>query len=167
MATRNQRPAYIKVYESAEHQARVFTAEFQMPRKEVQTLTSPQDIQSRYNVSKQAAEIRFKEVVENHRPRELPDWLTSYISARRTAPVTPQSSDRSYFPARSKNEIDKVWEAAPVAADHDPSEYRLSRKAYLVKRSEYLKMTDLGWFVHSAQICAFLETDAATSLGRL
>lgn len=164
LATQNETPPYIPPYESAEHQARVFTAEFQMPRKKVQTLTSAEQIRSQFNVSKQAAEIRFKEIVEKSQPREAPTFIKSYLAER--LPIAPKMPVRShsYVPPRSKSPIDKIWEMAPEAPDHDPSEYRLSRRGFLVKRSDYLKMSPMGWSVAGRQICAFLETDAAASM---
>jgi hypothetical protein len=143
----------------------VFTAALQMPRKQVRTLSSPAQIKERFGVSEQAALYRYREVIEKSRPRETPPSAQALLSERKPRALQkPAIQSPSYLPTRAKSKIDEAWDAAPVASDHDPVEYRLSRKGFLVRHSEYLKMTALGWFVSSGQVCAHLETDASATI---
>jgi hypothetical protein len=164
MATTNKTPEYIAPHESAEHQARVATAEFQMPRKEVLKLSSAMQIQERFGVSSEAALYRYREVVEKVTRRDIPNLPSLYLAERKLAKPARLSSATAFAPVRSKTREEKIWDAAPTAPDHDPSEYRLSRRGFLVRRSEYLKMSPLGWSIVAEQICAFLETEAASAV---
>jgi hypothetical protein len=164
MATTNKTPEYIAPYESAEHQARVATAEFQMPRKEVLKLSSAWQIQEQFGVSSEAALYRYREVLEKVTPREIPNLPRLYLAERKIPKPVRFSAPSTFVPVRSKTRERTIWDAAPVAADHDPSEYRLSRRGFLVRQCEYLKMTPLGWSIVGEQICAFLETDAASQV---
>jgi|GEM_PF-2161112 len=164
MATTNKTPEYIAPHESSEHQARVATAQFQMPRKEVLKLSSAMQIQRRFGVSWEAALYRYREVLEKSAPREIPDLPRAYLAERTLPKPVRLIAPTTFTPARSKTREQIIWEAAPTAPDHDPSEYRLSRRGFLVHRCEYLKMTSLGWFIVGEQICAFLETEAASTV---
>jgi hypothetical protein len=165
LATRNKTPAYIAPHESAEHQARVFTAAFQMPRTQVRTLSSAAQIKERFGVSEEASIYRYREVIERSRPREIPEKARALLNEHRPTVLRRVPERRpEYLPVRAKSKVDEAWEAARTAPEHSPVEYRLSSKGFLVKRSDYLKMTALGWFVSSGQIHAHLETDASTMI---
>jgi hypothetical protein len=164
LAISNKTPPYIAPHESAEHQARVFTAAFQMPRDQVLKLSSPRQIKERFGVSIEAAKLRYKEVIENSQPRNLPNSARNYLAVRR-----PQSQEEtkvtSYTPARRKSKEDLAWDAGTIATNHDPSQYRYSRRGFLVQRSEYLKQNHFGWFIVGDQIYAHRETNAGGNTG--
>jgi Zn-dependent peptidase ImmA (M78 family) len=162
LATTNRTPAYIAPHESAEHQARLFTAAFQMPREEVRKLSSPQEIKEKFGVSLEAAKLRHKEVIQKTRPRDLPQSARTYLDDRKLKVSPPKNTIVPYIPIRRKSKIDELWEAAPFAANHDPSEYRVSIRGFLIKRSEYLKLTHFAWFIVEGKIYAHRETSAAS-----
>jgi Zn-dependent peptidase ImmA (M78 family) len=159
LAISNKTPPYIAPHESAEHQARVFTAAFQMPRDEVLTLSSPQQIKDRFGVSLEAATIRYKEVVEKSQSRDPPNSIRSYLGER--MPKSPEENKVSFCtPSRRKGKEELVWDAGTIAANHDPTQYRYSRRGSLVKRTEYLKQSHFGWFIVGDQIYAHRDTNA-------
>jgi Zn-dependent peptidase ImmA (M78 family) len=159
LAISNRTPSYIAAYESAEHQARVFAAAFQMPRDEVLKLSSPQQIKEKFGVSLEAAKIRYNEVIERSQSRKLTDRIRSYLGER-PPKLQEENKVSSYAPTRSKSKEDLVWNAATIAANHDPSKYRYSHRGTLVRRLEYLKQSHFGWFIVGDQIYAHRETNA-------
>jgi Zn-dependent peptidase ImmA (M78 family) len=162
LAISNKTPPYIAPHESAEHQARVFTAAFQMPRDEVLKLSSRQQIKDRFGVSLEAATIRYQEVVEKSKSRNLPNWIGRYLGERRQK-SREDTRVTSYTPARRKSNEELIWDAGTIAANHDPTQYRYSRRGTLVQRSEYLKQSYFGWFIVGDQICAHRETNAGAN----
>jgi hypothetical protein len=128
----------------------------------VSKLSSPQQIKARFGVSLEAATIRYKEVVEKSQSRDPPNSIRSYLGER-----MPKSSEEnkvsSYTPLRRKRKEDLVWDAGTIAANHDPTHYRYSRRGILVQRSEYLKQSYFGWFIVGDQICAHRETNAGAN----
>jgi hypothetical protein len=130
-----------------------------MPRDEVRKLSSPQQIKDRFGVSLEAAKIRYEEVIERTQPRNLTDRIRGYLGERVPKPQA-ENKVSSYTPTPRKSKEDLVWDAATIAANHDPSQYRYSRRGTLVERSEYLKQSHFGWFVIGDQIYAHRETNA-------
>ena len=160
LAISNKTPPYIAPHESAEHQARVFTAAFQMPRNEVLKLSSPQQIKERFGVSLEAATLRYAEVIEKSRPRDLPESARSYLAERRPH-VRQENKMTSYVPTGRRVQEDLVWDSATRPINHDPSDYRYSHGGFLVRRSEYLKEGYFGWFIVGNKIYSRHETDVA------
>ena len=159
LAISNKTPPYIAPHESAEHQARVFTAAFQMPREEVKKLSSPQQIKTKFGVSLEAAKFRYEEVVQKSQSRDLPESARSYLAERKPA-ARKENKVTPFIPARRKSREDLIWEAGTIAVNHDPSQYRISRRGYLVRRAEYLKQSHFGWFIVGDKIYAHRETAA-------
>lgn len=143
-----------KAYESAEHQTKLFAAAILMPRKKIKHLTSPAVIAEKCQVSLEAATIRFKQVCS----RRIPTFVKEMLATRLTKPTLVPTSIQNFNIPRKKTEIEQIWESAAIAPGEDPAEYRLSVKGYLVKRSEYLKMTECGWFANGKVIHAHMET---------
>lgn len=66
----NKTPGWLKFYESAEHQAKVFAPAFLINEDLAKTLSSATEISVRFGVSQQCAEIYFAELIaEMDRPR--------------------------------------------------------------------------------------------------
>lgn len=156
----NTRPPHLEPHESAEHQTRVATAEFLMPRNRVKSMRSAAEIRERFGVSSQAATLRYLEVIQSSKPRDLPAFGRSYLEERKPALPVKAPARPSYAPVRL-TETDRVWDSAPIVPGQPASEYRASRKGYPVRRSDYLKTTEFGWFMHDGQIFAHRETAAA------
>jgi len=130
-----------------------------MPRDEVLKLSTPQQIKDRFAVSLEAATLRYKEVIEKSQPRSLTKSGISFL-AQRKAISREETKVSAYIPIRRKSKEDLVWDAGTIAINHDPSQYRYSRRGILVQRSEYLKQSHFGWFIVGNQICAHRETNA-------
>src|SRR5262249_40259725 len=138
------------------------TAEFLMPRVKIIGSSSLDEIRDRFGVSQQAAKIRFSEVVASSKPRELPASGKTYLEQRKPPPTRERAVRPPPPPLTRLSENDLLWEHAPTVAGQSPSEYRASRKGFPVKRQDYLKTTEFGWFVHNGEIFAHRETIAAT-----
>lgn len=162
LVTTNVRPSYIEPHESAEHQTRVATAEFLMPRSAVERMRSVEEIQKRFGVSLRAAQIRYSEVIEARTPRDLPEFGKKFLEERRSATPKERLERPAYAAPTRLTEADRLWEAAPVAPGQPPAEYRISRKGFPVRRRDHLKSTEFGWYIHNGEILAHRESAAAT-----
>jgi hypothetical protein len=130
-----------------------------MPRDEVLKLSSPQQIKERFGVSFEAAKIRYKQVIEKSQPRKLTDRIRGYLDER--VPKFQENNKlSSYIPTRRRSKEDLVWDAATIAANHDPYQYRYSCRGTLVRHSEYLQQSHFGWFIIGDQIYAHRDTNS-------
>jgi len=76
--------AAIKIFESAEWQARKFASLFLVPDHIAIQFTSAHELAECCKISEQAAKIRFNETAPLRKPRALPDCITQTINSLKT-----------------------------------------------------------------------------------
>lgn len=138
MIAGNLRPAFVKPYEAAERQAPYLAAAILMPRSEAAAL-SAREIQLKFRVSAEAADIRFKQLA---RPkRNEPSFVTEFLAKKRAADEAAKDSRND----KATQRIDAIWARAPHFPGEDPAEYRIDKYGYPVRRSRFLKLLIGGW----------------------
>jgi Zn-dependent peptidase ImmA (M78 family) len=159
----NEAPRHkaFKAYEDAEHQAKVFAAAFLIPRSLVPPGMSAKEMQMRFGVSGEAAQIRHQQIFGTS-GRQAPTDVKKAIEAMRRNKLTPQprggtAADRQ---ARIQAEIDRKWESLERIPGEDPSAFRKAR-GFAVRRSDYLnRRSDYGWCLSHDEIRAYRDLES-------
>jgi len=139
----------IPASQSAEHQAKVFAAAFQMPSSVVDRTSTPDAIARRFNVSLEAARIRLEQLSRRGPRAPIPDieqYLKELKAKRQTASRTSMLLTE-----------ERVWAAARTIPDEDPTEYRLSHGGYRASWSARYKMRPMGWKIENDVIVTYEE----------
>lgn len=142
----------ISPFRSAERQATVFAARFLMLGDQVKQCKSPAEVVARFNVSSEAARIRFEQVNDREAAKLIPPDLKAAIrKASKPAEKDPLSRWQSSTLA-PEQQVRLAWETANELVGHDPKEFRCVDGLYAIRWSRRNMEAPGGWRLKSGKI---------------
>lgn len=137
-------PAYVKPFESAEHQANYSASSLMMPEEMVIECKEAETLAFRACASPAAARNRIDALRHKLLVPRLPLRSIAYMNGggKQSArlPNNLGSDDDALFA-----EIDSAWEKLQEAAGHSKNTHRLARDGYLIARRDYKANSACGW----------------------
>jgi uncharacterized protein DUF955 len=154
MVDGNIKQVKLRQEESSEHQANTFARAFLLPSWMIGSSDDASSLALRAKLPLDQVERRLQSLADR-RSRETRISLRQARLELPALPARPSVQERASSANRREQE---VWNAAPHAPGHDPSEFRLSRGGFLVRRSDkYKRSSELGWIIDGNSIVSSLE----------
>jgi IrrE N-terminal-like domain len=137
-----------------------FTAAVLAPFHRIKPQEDAVSIAARFGISKTAAEIRADRAARDYRrknnlPRPIPDSIRNIIDEMKV--TTSRPCHQRVVDGSIGYEALRLWDKAASIPGEDPTEYRKSPSGYRIKKTEFKKVSGLGWFIENGQIHAAIE----------
>jgi len=137
---------FIPPNESSEWQANAFARCFLMPQSIARGVGSATKLAALCAVPSDQAAIRFAEITNFLSGRRATSSDIVSILASQQRP-----SQSGFFAAQA------AWDDARQIPDEDPTIYRQTLAGYRIKRSDYNKITETGWFIRNGKAISDYE----------
>lgn len=147
-----------KVYEDAEHQAKVFAAAFLIPRSLIVPGMSEKEMQMRFGVSEEAACIRHRQLF-GPRGRKVPADVKATIDALKrelSATGKPDPANRGHD---IEAHILQLWEHLATIPGKDPAVFRKAGDFEVRWSDRHQPRSHYGWRVFHDKIRNYLDLD--------
>lgn len=151
MVAKAERIEIIAAHLSGERQADVHAAFGLMPTELVKDYRDAESIARDFGVSRAAAEIRLRQIVERSAKSTSPEIkreiakLKAFVGAGDARQPPP-----SVLPHDTQKKL--AWTLAPELPDHSPDEYRVIDNKYVVMNSRFGLGKAGGWTVENGRI---------------
>lgn len=145
----------IKPYEDAEHQANRFASVFLVPESNESVGLTAAELQLRFRISQQAAEIRFQQLT-SRMPKSTPQHVLEGIAILREI-SSDQGRRRLVGKSLLPDDIRKklAWECLDVCVDQDPAQVRLVENRWFIRFQLFQRSCPGGWRLVDDKVVAW------------